>query len=116
MEEPKMVSMERSKKEMRANDAPISIDSSKFPYGTCLHLSTSEMEKLGLDVTTLEVGAKVKLSAVGEITSVSSSKYTGGKDQSCSIQITSMALSDDLTKKGNKAYRDARRKGAGTPE
>jgi hypothetical protein len=115
--EAKLVDLERTKKEMKAT-APdaVAYEGEKYPYGTCLRFEKAEMEKLGLDAAKLEVGQKVEIRAVGEVTNISSYDSTNGKDESCAIQITSMSLAYDLGSKGNKAYRDARKSGAGKPE
>jgi hypothetical protein len=112
-----MVDLERTKKEMKAAAPPaISYEDERYPYGTCLRFEKSEMDKLGLDASKLAVGQKMEIRAIGEVTNISSHESTTGEDQSCAIQITSMSLAYDLGSKGNKAYRDARKSGAGKPE
>jgi hypothetical protein len=110
----KMADMARTKKEMKADmPKPMSMAEEKYPYGTCLHLSTPELKKLGLDVSNLNVGDKINIEAVGEVTSISQSdSESGGANQSCSVQITKMVVDGG----DNSSYRKQRKEGWGKPK
>jgi len=72
------------------------VDAPRYPYGLCLHLEDDTLKKLGL-LRLPEVGKPMMLTALVDVTSVSENEYTteGGKTekrQSCSLQITDLAL------------------------
>lgn len=90
----KLVSMKMSAKDRQETmatpadkgDAPV------YPYGLELRLDNDALEKLGIDPP--EVGESLTLTAKVSVTSCSSNQTESGKNQSCSLQITDMALGE----------------------
>lgn len=70
-----------------AGDAP------RYPWGLSVSLDNASLEKLGLSDDMPEVGEKLQLTAVVEVTSCSMNETKdGGKNYSCALQITKMGL------------------------
>lgn len=69
----------------------------KYPYGLCLCLNDGSLEKLG--VTSLpEVGTRIHIMAVAEVTRVASNQQAGGDaESSVDLQITDMELAPAIT-------------------
>lgn len=87
----KMKSMIRSKRrESKELNAPV--ETSKYPYGLKLDLRSEELKKLGLDISNLKVGGKVKIEAVAKVESIHSLESRDSTDKGISIQITDLAI------------------------
>lgn len=69
-----------------------------YPYGLCLYLDDETLTKLG--ITTLpDVGTKMQLTAVVEVTSNSQRQTQDGKTVNMDLQITDMELSGSEAQK-----------------
>lgn len=68
-----------------------------YPYGLCIYLDDKALAKLG--ITTLpDVGTKMTLHAVVEVTSNSQRQTQDGKTVNMDLQITDMELSTEVEK------------------
>lgn len=84
-----LVSMRRSKKDMK-EDAGLAVpEPEPYPYGLEIRLDKDELEKLGF-TSMPEVGAQLTLIALGKVTSVSQSAGQHGEHQCMSFQITDL--------------------------
>jgi hypothetical protein len=86
------------KKSKRNKPVPIGTDSPKYPWGLRLSLDNDALEKLGIDVTKLEIKTVVPVKGMARITSISSyeSVENKGKQDSVDLQIEKLALGGDL--------------------
>lgn len=81
----KLVSMERSPKEMADASNP-SYNVPKYSYGLSLRFDDETLEKLNLDTSDVEVGDMLDLRAMAEVTSVS--KHDSGDGEKCCVELT----------------------------
>ena len=90
----KLVSLKLDRKDAEGQSAEVAAESPAYPYGTCLHLDTGALAKLGIDTEDdAEVGAEVRVEARGIVTGYSVQKRQGGEDYRCvDIQLTDMAV------------------------
>ena len=95
----KMADMKMSKTEKKGS-MPCSVDSQPdYHYGLRLSLDSAALEKLGM--TTLpKVGAKVMVSAIGVVTSVSQHESKNNDSRNVEIQLQELAVdrADPLSK------------------
>lgn len=66
---------------------------SKYPYGLCICLTQTELEKLNVDYSDWKVGDHFHLRAMSKITGISENETEGGK--SCRVEMQIVALSGD---------------------
>ena len=71
----------------------------KYPYGLQIRLETEDLDKLGIDIESFSVNDKVSITAVAEITSLSSSKTRNDENQNMQLQITKMDIQTAKTLK-----------------
>ena len=81
----KAESQETMPTEAKSSDGP------KYPYGLELRLEGPTLEKLGMD-SLPKVGRKMRVSAVAEVTGVSSNEHNGHKSKCVTLQITKMEV------------------------
>ena len=81
-----LTNMARSKKDRKSNEAICSPDDSKFPYGLSIDLNEESLEKLDLDDMP-DIGTKLIVAAVGEVTSVNQHKSKSDTTQNLTIQL-----------------------------
>lgn len=94
--EPALVSMKRSKAEVKKDMEPCGpMDTERYPYGLRISLQKDELEKLG--ITSLPgVGDTLELEATVKVVSVSAGASEGGNARmSMDLQITDMSLEPD---------------------
>lgn len=97
----KLVSMKIDKAERAKMAEPscMATDAPTYPYGLSLTLDNDALEKLGIAITDLKVGASMTLVATVEVTSVSSRQTDADDDdESAGLQITALCLEDGGTK------------------
>lgn len=92
----KLTSMELSKKDKKENmPKPCGeYEGPNFPYGLTIRLDNTSLEKLGID-SLPKVGAKMTVSAIGVITSVSSHESKNRDDRNVEIQIQQLGIEND---------------------
>lgn len=93
----KLVSMKIDAKarEKMTEPASVAADRPLYPWGLSITLDNDALEKLGIDVSGLEVGGSKMLLANVEVTSLSSNESKdGGTNQSASLQITDCCLEE----------------------
>lgn len=109
-----LCSLKIKRKGENKGDTPTSLVSESenvYNYGTSLHFSTEEVDKIqGID--TLQVGDRILVLAKAEITEVSANATITGAERSVRIQITDFGFERevDLGKLAPKEYRAARGK------
>lgn len=94
-----MVDMTRSrgeKAEEVAETMPSVMDIPDVPYGLCLCLTETELEKLGLD-DDCEVGDLLHLFCMTKVTSVSKHDSGNGPNIRIELAIISMSVEDEAT-------------------
>lgn len=108
-----MISMKMSKSERKKSSGPIAVgeEGPDYPYGLCLDLNKTVLEKLGLDALP-RVGEKMVLTAKVEVVRVSSSAGKGHSDRTLGLQITDMELDSQDFKGGYDAILKAEKKGS----
>lgn len=93
--EPDMVSMERTSEDRQKSSYGMPMPSSDMPYGLCISLTEVEIEKLGLEGD-CSVGDMIEFCAVAKVTAVSSTdSEENGKHCRVELQITHMGIDDD---------------------
>lgn len=78
-------------------------DGPAYPYGLSISLNDDTLKKLGMDAMP-EIGAKMQLMAVVEVTSTSQYNQQSGTDKNVSLQITDMALASPGADPASKMY------------
>lgn len=88
-----MVDMANSKDDTEGMDCMPSASSyPKYPWGLCLNLCEKEMEKLGIDFSSLETGDILHFHSLAVVISKSSNETQDGDPHySVSLQITHMS-------------------------
>lgn len=102
----KLVSMKISKadREAKTKNGSIATDAPAYPWGLGINLDDDALEKLGLDVADLKVGATMTLIAKVDVTSLSSNESKGSDaHSSVGLQITDLCLEDGATKAASAA-------------
>lgn len=74
-----------------------------YPYGLCLYLDDKTLEKLGF-TSMPDVGTKLQLTAIVEVTSNSQRQNQDGKTSNMDLQITDMELEPEATPIDAKAF------------
>ena len=64
---------------------------SDYPYGLCISLADEDVEKLGLEDETPEIGDMIHLFCMAKVTSIS----VDGNGKRIELQITHMACEDE---------------------
>jgi hypothetical protein len=96
----KFVSLARSPdelKEQAKKQYGPSMEQPVFPYGLCLSLDEDTIKKLGLDTDDCEVGAKIHLCCMAEVTDFSKRKMDDGISRRIELQITDIAFENEGT-------------------
>lgn len=91
------VSLARTVEEKRQMGKPMTegtdpADMEDYPYGLCIHLSTSELRKLGFARGQLNPGDKVNLSGTGMITQASAEMVNSLESHTATLQIQSLGV------------------------
>jgi hypothetical protein len=96
MAEMKMTKAEKKDSMPTAVGADSGLD---YPYGLTLRLDSASLDKLGMDKLP-KVGAKVKLEAIGVVTSVSQHESKSNDSRNVEIQLQELAVdrADPLSK------------------
>ena len=85
---PAMKDMQRDLSDF--SDMP-AIAANNYPYGLCISLGDAEVEKLGLEDETPEIGDMIHLFCMAKVTSISED----GNGKRIELQITHMACEDE---------------------
>lgn len=91
----KMVSLKRTKAELKKRDSEMSKPISagdEYDYSTRLDLSGDTLTKLGMDVSKLKVDQKFTFSGKAFVRSLSSNRGTGFDRDSLCLQMTDIAI------------------------
>jgi len=92
----KMQSMKRTKKEKKEAEGsePVATggDIDPYPYGLSINLEKESMDKLGLDINDFQIGGRVELSCMAEVTSLNQSVSKNNDRSSISLQITDIGM------------------------
>lgn len=102
-----MINLKKSKEQRKRENKPVELSSEQYPYGFRLNFHRPELKKLGIDISKLDLKAKVNIKAVGEIVSVSENKTPNMEDeysQCLEIQITDIEL--DIPKSKFAKYKE----------
>jgi hypothetical protein len=90
-----MKDMQMTKDEQKKYSEPTiassSEDKPRYPWGLVINLDSDCLEKLGIEKLP-QVGEKMKLHAIVEVSSANSYASQTGKSQSIGLQITAMEL------------------------
>ena len=93
-----MVNLKLSKKEKK-DTAPTAVNEYKgpdYPWGLEITLEDSTLTKMGVNIGDYDVGEKVTLHAVCEVTRLSQTQRQNDKDRSMCLQITDLSLNGDM--------------------
>lgn len=94
----KMVDLALTDEEKMSSDVPcVPIDRPKYPYGLCISLDQSSLEKLKLDTKDVSVGDMVDLRAFAVVTSISENDTSDGPRSRVELQIEKLAVEDEAT-------------------
>lgn len=106
----KDMSIKVDKEEQETADEKPLYKGPQYPWGLAISLREEELEKLGLDFDSVEVGETIALTAKTKVTSLSSNESEDGAQRKCvELQITHLGLNDNRTSEQNKAdgrYKD----------
>lgn len=91
---PTLINMTLTQDEAKQENE-VNSDPPKYPWGLCLTLNDDSLDKLGMDKLP-EIGTKMRLVAMVEVTGVSASTYQGAEEKRSSVdlQVTDMAIDD----------------------
>lgn len=87
-----MVDMKLDKEEQEEINSP---SPPMYPYGLCISLCTDELEKLGIDVATTDVGAIFHLHCLAKATSKSMNDSESGVNSRLELQIIAIAAESE---------------------
>lgn len=91
-----MIDMKRTKAEVEKDSEPMEVSQEEYPYGLCIDLDQTSLEKLGKSVTDFQVGDELLIQCKVKVKGVRSSQYADGEDhESVDLQITEMVFGDD---------------------
>jgi len=86
-----MADMQLSKTEKKDSMPCVAESQPDYPYGTRLHLDSASLDKLGMSKLP-KVGAKVMVSAIGVVTSVSQHESKSNDSRNVEIQLQEMGV------------------------
>lgn len=91
---PTLINMTLTQDEAKQENE-VNPDPPKYPWGLCLTLNDDSLDKLGMDKLP-EIGTKMRLVAMVEVTGVSASTYQGAEEKRSSVdlQVTDMSIDD----------------------
>lgn len=92
MATPPMIDMARTDDESAGTPA---LSSSPYPYGLCICLTHTELEKLGIDKADWNVGDIYHLHALTKVTSISSTASDSGENARVELQITALGAESE---------------------
>lgn len=96
----KIISMKRTKQEKKkaegAEGPTIGSggDIDPYPYGLSINLEKESMDKLGLDINDFQIGGKVEMTCVAEVTGMNQSVSKSNDRSSISLQITDIGMGE----------------------
>jgi len=91
----KMIDMRRSLADKVEAMAPSALsETADYPYGLCISLDHSDLEKLDLDGD-CEVGDMIHIWAMCRVTSCSSREVNGNPECRVELQITHLGVEDE---------------------
>jgi hypothetical protein len=89
-----LTNMKMSKEEAKEQTEPTASDAPEYPWGLSINLNDDSLEKLGLLKNLPAIGSKILITALADVSTVSSYKTQAGEDESSvSLQITDMQVS-----------------------
>jgi len=91
-----MIDLKKTKPEMKDEKKEYGIGSAQvdeYPWGLLLTLNKDSLEKLGIDVSKVDIAQKVTLNCEASITAVSQSASKTNTDRSVTLQIQKMECS-----------------------
>ena len=96
----KFVNLARTPEELAAERAKSNPNSPGYeqpvyPYGLCICLDEDMLNKLKLDTEDCEVGAKIHLCCMAEVTDFSQRKMDDGVRRRIELQVTDIALENE---------------------
>lgn len=97
----RMISMERTdaeKAEERIRDQypPAISDMPDVPYGLCLRLTETELDKLGIELDEeVRVGDVIHISGLAKVTACRVEDTSGGRKECLELAITDLAVEDE---------------------
>lgn len=74
---------------------PSKVEQPVFPYGLCINLDEDTIKKLGLDTEDCEVGSKIHLCCMAEVTDFGQRKMNDGVQRRIELQITDIAFENE---------------------
>lgn len=117
MYKPQMIDMGRSiKKEEEEPEKAMSseYEGPRYPWGLAMSLQKEELDKLGLDFESLQIGGILSLTAIAKVTAKSRNESESGEERTCvELQITHLGVDDGMkTNNDNRAegrYKESNR-------
>lgn len=74
---------ELAERERKCCDMPMEYKGPKYPWGLNITLETDSLEKLGKTVTDFEVGARIPITIIAEVSNISMSQNSDGSKHQC---------------------------------
>lgn len=103
---PDFVNLAKTPEQIEESHSPMAVSDYAvplYPYGTAICLETEQLEKLQLGEDP-EVGDLIHFQAIGRVTSSSSNETDKGVKRRVEIQITDIALEDNMEDDENEQY------------
>ncbi len=97
--------MKLPKREVEKTAEPQKIESERWPYGLQLRFESDQVDKLP-QLQTMEIGERVLISGVGEVTSISKSERKNGNND-WNVQIQLKKIGVDTVDKKSESLGDA---------
>ena len=84
------ISLKRTQKEQKSDLIKFPSTSEPYAYGLRINLEKEELDKLGLDLSSFNIGKKCVFTAKAEVSSMNESVDKKKRDFNISLQITDM--------------------------
>lgn len=84
---------EEAKEEYASPPSPDKLP--KYPYGLCISLCKDELDKLGLDVSEIDIGEMLHLHAMARVTSKSNQETEAGDNPRIELVMAFLEIEDE---------------------
>jgi hypothetical protein len=97
----KFISLARTKAELKteaeknSGAVPSKMEQPIYPYGLCINFDEEMIKKLELETDDCEVGAKIHLCCMAEVTDFGERKMNDGIQRRIELQITDIAFENE---------------------
>lgn len=92
----KLIDMRKTAEEKAEECSPMTLGNvNEYPFGLCLRLTESELDRLSVDADSIEVGEIYDMRAMVRVTSVSCNETEDGERRCVEAQIVMMGVESE---------------------